>query len=54
MDSITIDELKNIILAYDKIGQEYYVWDKTNNKWFWLKTLGEARNTFSRLTNGKA
>lgn len=46
MNYITIDEKNNIILGYDVIGKEYFVWDKLISRWQWFKSLSQARNYF--------
>lgn len=49
MDYTTIDEKNNIILGYDVTGKEYFVWDKTNSKWQWFKSLSQAKNYFDAI-----
>lgn len=49
MDYTTIDEKSNIILGYDTTGKEYFVWDKTNSKWQWFKSLSQAQNYFNTI-----
>lgn len=54
MEYKTIDELGNIILGFDIIGGEYFVWNKFEHQWYWFETLKSASETFNLLTNGKA
>lgn len=49
MDYTTINEKRNIVLGYDQTGKEYFVWDKTNSKWQWFKSLSQAQNYFNTI-----
>lgn len=51
MDYTTINEKRNIVLGYDTIGKEYFIWDKTNSKWHWYKTLGQANMYFNEFVS---
>lgn len=51
MNYTTIDEKQNIILGYDVTGKEYFVWDKTNSKWQWFKSLSQAQNYFNTIND---